>query len=61
MELDRAFTGAFDFEHARRVVAVEGNFRIGEIMRENNVVLEAIVHRCLKKAKSAVAAVGLLG
>ena len=49
MELDRAFARAFDFEHARCAIAVKGDFRIGEIMGEDDVVLEAEIHRLLEK------------
>ena len=47
MELDRAFARAVDFEHARRPIAVKGDFGIGEVMGEDDVVLEAEIDRLL--------------
>ena len=61
MELDRAFARAVELEHARRAIAVVGDFGVGDIVRQDDVVLEAESTACWKNSRSAVAAVGLLG
>lgn len=49
MELDRAFAGAIGLKHARRAIAVEGDFGVGAIVRKNNIVLEAESDRILEE------------
>ena len=47
MELDRAFARAVDLEHARRAIAVEGDLGVGEVVGQDDVVLEAEIDRVL--------------
>src|SRR6516162_1636601 len=49
MKLDGAFAGAIDFKHAGRAIPVEGDFRVSNVVGENDIVSEAEPHRALKE------------
>ncbi len=49
MELHRAFPRAIDFENARRPVPVIGDFRVRQVMRQNDIVFDAEIYRRFEK------------
>ena len=61
VELDRALGGAVGREHGRRLVAVEGDVGVREVVHEHEVVLAREVDEPLHVGGRATAVVGLCG
>src|SRR5215469_6332163 len=49
MKFDRAFTSAVDFEHTGCAIAIEGHFRVRNIVGENYIVIEAEFYRAMEE------------